>query len=276
MKRLVFIAVVLVIGLFMARSSAIALNFSPTDPYGTIADGEVGAGEWDGAAYEEDGPGANAGAMYAMWSNNYSAGSRLYDGTFQYLLHNIEQLTTKEDADYNVFDFYTPGNPNDLMLRLWVFNEINNDDSSDIDWLIPAGLNDSFGSIDDRGFLVYNYGLDEYRQYLPEYGSPEDSDYNWGDYWGIYAAGSYNNSAYTAGLDLAIDNYNEVYEVIYLNPGGYTDEGIRRSIKDPDDIPQNPIIDYWDGELVMTPEPSTCLLLLFGVLGLLGIKKKTS
>jgi hypothetical protein len=233
-----------------------------------IANGTVGIDEWSDAAGIQDDLGASAGYIYSMWSENYTAGSVTYSGTFNYLLHNIEQSTTAEDADYNVFDVYS----NDTVrLRIWVFNGA--DEADDSTWLSAAGLNSYYATIDDRGFLVYNYGLNTYAQWLPEYISPEDGGYSWDAYWGVYAAGGFDNSAYEAGLTGSYDNDNELYEVIYKLAGSTT---IKRSILDPDKgIPSNPLIPFCDNlEITFVPEPVTTVLVLQGLGGFALMRKR--
>ncbi len=261
------------IGSAMVCPSAFALSFYPTDANNIVADGFVDTDEWTDADYESDGVGLE-GAMYAMWRNGYNVGSGNYSGQFQFLLHNIEQLDDQDDADYNVFDVFANDNPVNPLLTIWVFNDVDKSSASDPDWLDPSGLESllGFSELDDRGFLVYNYDLTTYRHYLPEDTNPGDGGYDWDYYWGVYAAGGFNNSAYDEGLALATDDDNELYEVIYRSD---SDGVARRGIKDPDyDSPDDgastPLIVYWDGEISTVPEPGTIAMLGLGALGVLG------
>ena len=207
------------------------------------------------ADYAVDRGGPGNGAMYAMGRRNYPVNGYKYKGCFLFLLHNIELLTTQYETDYNVFDIYPADDPINPVLTVWVFNEIDNPADTDLDWLEPAGLSGDFSELDDRGFLVYNYELGEYRHWLPEDAAPADGTYDWDFYWGIHAMGGFNNSAFEKGLPEAIDNDNALYEVIYRAGGvEMCEEGpqllLRRSVKDPDDSgPTFPPITYWDDKI---------------------------
>ncbi len=249
-----------------------ALSWVNTTVNPTI-NGTFGPGEWNQASYEQD-QGGLAGYMYAMAKNGYSIGAGNYSGSFQFLAHNIEQLSgTPSPADFNAFDFY-PGrdktaNP---LLTVWVFNDTNSLDDS---WLGIAGIPGLSASptdiFDDRGFYVYNYSLATGKLWLPGQARPEDGGYDWDNYWGVYARGGFDNSAFTSGLSGAIDNDNPVFEVAYLIPGSSEPIEALRSIKDPDGPPLDPttrLVDYWEG-VIPIPEPaSSCSLLLFLASGL--------
>ena len=256
-------------------TTASALNFNPTD-VNIIADGSVSTEEWADADWEVDGLGANAGSMYAMWKNNYNIGSGNYDGTFQFLLHNIEQLASQQDHDYNVFDVYAKNDPDTLAKRIWVFNDTDNSSSTDSSWLTPAGLIDDYTEIDDRGFLVYNYETTTYAHWLPEYARPEDGAYDWDAYSGVYARGGFDNTAYTEGLPEATDNDNQIFEVILKTDSDVFDE-FRRSLKDPDDVTiDSEIVEYIDAVITVVPEPISSTLFLVGAatLGFRRMRKK--
>jgi len=282
MKRLPFVTIVLsaVLAGMAVTSTASALNFGVTD-VNITANGIVGPGEWADAEYEADGLGPSAGAVYAMWKNNYQTGDGSYTGTFQFLLHNIEQLTSQEDADYNAFDLFEANDPDTLKLTVWVFNDVDNPSGSDSDWLAPAGLSGAYTELDDRGFLVFNAALNTYSQWLPEDVGPEDGGFNWDTYWGVYAGGAFNNAAFSEGLPLAIDGQNEVYEVIYRSSAVYNDR-FRRKVNDPGGLPTSPLINYFDagsgddgrGGMGMIPEPTSLLLFGSGLAGLGVIRRR--
>lgn len=251
-------------------SSVDGLIFQQTFSRNLVADGVVSDGEWVPASnppipfgvnwYIEDTPVTDPGpdpmgAVYALGRKNYPVNGHRYRGCFLFMLHNIENLTVEDDFDFNVFDVFSPGAADNdpPKLTIWVFNEVNNPDGLDSDWLALAELGADFSSLDDRGFLVYNHEENEYRQWLPEDGSPADGDYDWDYYWGVHALGGFNNSAYENGLPLTIDNDNELYEVFYrLGDAEMCDEDdtdlvLRRSVKDPDAAGEE-LIDYWKGD----------------------------
>jgi hypothetical protein len=259
------ISAILLVNLLLISSAKAVLVYQPTS-VDIIANGTVGSGEWVGAGWEQDVGGASMGAMYGMWKTDYLT----YSGNFRFLMHNIEQAPSAENADYNVFDIIDNSfSQTDPLLRLWVFNNTN--ESDDSGWLSNAGLSNDFSSIDDRGFLVRNYALGQYSQWLPGDGTPEDGNYAWDDYWGFYASGGFNNSAYEAGLSGAQDGSNELYEVIFK--GG--DLLPSRSILDPDKgDPTMPLISYWEGEISTVPLPGAIWLFGSGLIGLIGFRRK--
>jgi hypothetical protein len=241
-------------------AACLPLQFKLTDADNIVADGTVDTDEWTDADAKADQFGN--GAFYTMSHENYAVGSGSYTGTFNFLLHNIEQLTVDNDWDYNFFDYFKP-KPDDSdcpnpLLTIYVFDDV---DSSDDSWFGPSGLQSLIGgtSFDDRGFLVYNYEESDYVHWLPGNTGPEDGGYVWDDYYGVYAAGGFNNSAYEKGLNLAVNNDNELYEVIYNLP---VCEIVGH---DPyiDDI-VTPPVDYF-----IIPEPGTLVLLALGGLALL-------
>ena len=254
-KRNLVRAVVLSVAALSCCGTTFALQFNPTNATNISADGSVNVGEWSQADYQSDGP-SLAGSVYAQWSNDYQAGSKKYGGKFQYLLHNIEQLKTDEDYDYNVFDIGS-------RLTVWVFDDV--DSVIDTTWLANAGLGSKYTSLVDTGFLVYNSVSGEYRKYDLGDVRPEDGGYDWDKYWGVYAAGGYNNSAFVNGLNNSLNDNNELYEVIY-RADGYLDQ-IRRSVKDPDDTGR--LVTYFEGDVKMVPEPTALPVLLLGLVAVI-------
>ena len=247
-----------------------ALSWVNTTVDPTI-NGTFAPGEWNQASSEQD-QGGLAGYMYAMAKTDYNIGAGNYTGYFQFLAHNIEQLSgSPYSSDFNAFDLYaTPAKTAPPLLTVWVFNDSNSTDDS---WLGIAGIPGFSGSgsdiFDDRGFYVYNNSLGIGKQWLPGETRPEDGGYDWNNYWGVYARGGFDNSAFTSGLPGAIDNDNPVYEVAFLNSGI---GDFYRGIKDPDAIdpndPNTKLVNYWEG-VIPVPEPaSSCSLLLFLTSGL--------
>ncbi|MDP2434056.1 MAG: PEP-CTERM sorting domain-containing protein [Pseudomonadota bacterium] len=262
---------------FTMAPPAHALVFNQTTSTPVI-DGTVSAGEWNQADSAPD-QGGLAGSMYAMWRSNWLT----YTGTFQFLLHNIEQNPNPYDAAYNVFDIYKPGESTNPYLQVWVFNSVDETNvTNDTTWTAASGLTALTGitSIVDTGFGVWNFELNEFRQYVSGPG-PQGGSYDWDLFWGVYAAGGYDNSAYAEGLAGSVNNNNQLFEVVYrssltetvINPGDQTilPGSVRRSIKDPDDSPFLPPVVYWEGTI---PEPGSLLLFGIGAAGLAGIRRR--
>lgn len=262
-----------VMSIMLISTPSFALHFNLTNANNIVADGFVDTDEWADASWEAD-PFGN-GSMYAMYREDYEVDLGSYTGGFQFLLHNIEQLTEDNDWDYNVFDNFKPDDPFNVFLRIYIFDNV---DSSNDSWFEPSGLKSLIGgtTFDDRGFLVYNYEESTSAHWLPEYNGPEDGGYVWDDYWDVYAAGGFNNSAYEAGLNHAVDGDNELYEVIYN--GGWGEQIWR--IGDPvNDDPDASLVVYWGasdgGGGTITPEPTTIILLGLGTLALRRRKRRT-
>lgn len=256
MKTIKLVIALLAISSF--STNAYAVLTSRLTNVNPVMDGIVSPGEWNDAGYEADGGGL-AGAVYAEWQNGLDYGSWSYDGKFSFLLHNIEQNTTYSnggDPAYNVFDIYTPSDPVNKYLEVTVFYDgfsVNKYDSSATIIVDTA----TFNSATDLG---------------PD----QTGSYAWNDYFGIYAKGGYGNSAFAEGLDLAIDNDNQLFEVAYLNPSDVSTSSIppvRRSMKDPDQSSGWLEVTYLDTTVNTVPEPSAFALLGFGLSGLLGLRR---
>jgi hypothetical protein len=219
-----------------------------------VMDGVVSLGEWNDAGYEADAPGF-AGAVYAEWKNGLDYGTWHYDGTYSFLLHNIEQNTTYDNGGspaYNVFDVYTASDSVNKYLEITVRYDgftVNKYNSS--------------GVIIDTATFNSTTAL----------GPDQTDSYVWGDYFGVYAKGGYGNSAYTSGLPLAIDNSNQIFEVAYLNPVSDIGLGVRRSMKDPDQLDGWKLKEYLDTTTTV-PEPSTILLMGLGIIGMGYAKRR--
>ncbi|MCI5178379.1 MAG: hypothetical protein D3911_03445 [Candidatus Electrothrix sp. AW3_4] len=259
------------------NTTTFALSYNYTTATNIIADGSVDAGEWSQADYQADGSG-KLGTMYTQWSNGYHAGTKYYSGKFFYLLHNLEDLQTNEDADYNYFEFFDScGN---LLLKVWVFDDV--DETNDAAWMTAAGLASypTYPTINDTGFLVYNVALNQYRKYDISGSStkPEDGGYDWNYYWGVYGAGGFNNSAFNNGLPLSINNNNEVYEIflcsdcaglnIDINGGGASCGGggggcgsQQTTACDPIGPPTSSSSTYFSGCVTPAPAPPTLVVL---------------
>jgi len=194
-----------------------------TDPDMVVIDGSVTTtDEWQAALYLPPIQGFSSGT-YVMHSNTYEINGFAYPGKFQYLLHNIEQLVVKESADYNKFEIIFRGQ---LVLTIWVFNEIDHPDVEDQLWIVDSGITTLTGltSHDDRGFMVYNHLSSQFNYWTPDLPGPEGGFYDWNSYFGVHAIGGYDNSAYSAGLQNAIESFNELYEVMLRIPPEYIND----------------------------------------------------
>jgi hypothetical protein len=236
--------------LLIGTPSFADLEWKLTDADNIVADGTVDTDEWTDAGYIVDQFGD--GSFYGMYRQDYTVNHNSYTGKFYFFLHNIEQLKEDNDWDYNFFYIFQHGDFINPLLSIYVFDNV---DSPDDSWFIgPNRLQSLIGgtTFDDRGFLVYNYDESDYVHWLPGDPGPEDGEYAWDYYYGVYAAGGFNNSAYEEDLALAKDNNNELYEVICNSP-----LQLEVIAHDPpfDPIDVDPII------YVITPEPATIALL---------------
>ncbi|NTV67892.1 MAG: PEP-CTERM sorting domain-containing protein [Chlorobaculum sp.] len=244
-KLLRIVASIFVATGFSSNAHALVSTLTTQNP---VMDGVVSVGEWNGAGYEADGGGL-AGAVYAEWKNGLDYGSYHYDGTFSFLLHNIEQNTTYDNGGspaYNVFDVYAASDSVNKYLEITArYNgfTVNKYNSSGV--VIDTAVFDSATAL----------------------GPDQTDSYVWGNYFGVYAKGGYGNSAYTSGLPLAIDNSNQIFEVAYLTPDSDFGLAVRRSMKDPDQLDGWKLKEYLDTTTVV-PEPSTTLLMGLGIIGM--------
>lgn len=220
-----------------------------------IVDGSVGGGEWSAAGYLPDNPGL-AGALYAQWRPGLTYNSGSYSGRFSFLLHNIEQNTTFGngpsglDPAYNVFEIFKPEDPLNKYLEIWVRYD---------GFRVDKYSNNAI--VDTRNF---NYGVD----LAPD----QTANYDWDHYFGVYAKGGFNNSAFEQGLPLAIDNNNQVFEVVYRNDSLADLDllpDVRRSLKDPDQLNNWQLVEYIDVTVRTVPEPTSFAILCLGTVGVM-------
>jgi hypothetical protein len=174
-------------------------------------------------------------------------GGGTYEGRFSFLLHNIEQNTTETNGGspaYNVFDIYAPGITQQLLeitVRYNGFTVIR---------------------LADNATKTFVSGVDS----APE----QAAGYDWAAYFGVYAKGGFGNSAFTSELEGTINNDNQLFEVAYLNSPTISNDGVRRSMKDPDQLRNWELVTYLDTTVVEVPEPESLVLMLLG-LGLMGV-----
>jgi hypothetical protein len=129
-----------------------------------------------------------------------------------------------DDYDMNSWEFAW----GDVAIEIWVFLAGNHPDAWDYWWLDHSGIgsaNYPNGFDDDGGFLVrLNYDPSTDRHWKP--GDPEPGDPSWKfeDFYGVFAKGGFNDSAYVNGYS-GIKRPREIYEwSVTMNqlPGGNT------------------------------------------------------
>lgn len=218
-----------------------------------VVDGSVGNGEWNSAGFLADNPGL-AGATYAQWTPGLTYNSGSYTGMFSFLLHNIEQNTTFGngplglDPAYNVFEIFTPEDPVNKYLEIWVRYDGFRVDKFNNNVLVDT--------------RTFNSGVD----LAPD----QTSNYDWDYYFGVYAKGGFNNSAFEQGLPLAIDNNNQVFEVAYRSDSiSAFIPPVRRNLKDPDGQNNWELVEYIDVTVCTVPEPASFAIVCLGTVGVM-------
>lgn len=253
------VAMLVAAGFVSTGNSAVCTISDPLNPVlisrftsaQVVVNGNVSAGEWNSAGFLPDNPGL-AGATYAQWRNNLVYDSWNYSGRFSFLLHNIEQNTTfgngvlGTDPAFNVFDIFLPGDAVNKYLEVNVRY-----DGFTVDKY------DTLGNIVDT--RVFQYGVD----LAPE----QTASYDWDNYFGIYARGGFNNSAFQQGLALAVDNDNQVFELVFRDTLAGALPPVRRNLKDPDQLNNWEVVEYLDVTVCTVPEPTSCAIFGLGALG---------
>jgi hypothetical protein len=287
--RTTLIGIIASLGL-IGSARAVTFNLTTANP---VIDGSAGASDWSQASVTSDGL-PNGGTFYAQRTVGLTYGSNVsYAGNFEFMLHNITALTSLTGADYNQFTLYSPTNSSVAMLTVWVFNTNNNPALVTQTWLNAIGVGAyytpaSLGS--DTGFVVYNDQLNAWAEYVPgtSVATPQSGDYNWADYWGIYAAGGFDGSAYAAGLAGALDQSNQLYEVAYDVPassgsGSSSGQADSCPVATPSKVVAvDPTLAGGSGSgstyltaatAVNCPEPASLTVLGAGLLGLCAIRR---
>jgi hypothetical protein len=255
MKSTFKLAATLAMGLLFGLPANADILRTPPTAGNPLMDGTAESGEWNAAGLVEDQSGLK-GTVYGMWSNGLTLTNGIstyaYSGKFTYILHNIEENT----SFYN----YPSGIQSDA------YNEfLLGPGSYALDIVVSYGL-DSYGQR-DWGFSVENKTLGLTRTFTYDgTNAPNQTDYNWDYYWGVYASGDFNNSAFTSGLTGSIDNSNQVFEVVVRQDK--LDDAMSSIIADP--IPGNNYENgkYNDPIIVFVPEPGSFLLLSIGMAAL--------
>lgn len=143
------------------------------------------------------------------------------------------------DPGYGTLDLYDMNSWEfawgDVAIEVWVFLDGNNPDEWDYLWLDLSGIGSANypGGFDDNGgFLVrLNYDPSTDRRWLPGDPEPGDPDWNFADWYGVFAKGGVNDSHFINGYS-NIARQREIYEwSVTMNtiPGtgtGGTDGGI--------------------------------------------------
>ena len=200
-----------------------ALQFPPidVDPIVNEQDGQATfAGEWDSADWVPDllpALGTMYGEARAGWTATASnpANQTTYGQITAFILHDLTDMLTQDDWDYNSFQMTMSGR----TVTGWVFGNGNFPDSLDFWWIGGSGLGLPF--VDDRGFLVrVNNDPTTDVQWFPGDLEPGDPLFDWADYHDFFGTYGFNNSVWDMGLPNSVDGADEVYEVAFRRPGG--------------------------------------------------------
>lgn len=156
----------------------------------------------------------NVGWFYKEHRQNWTVKGVTYPNTITFFdthLFTDPGYGQLDQYDMNSWEFAW----GDVAIEVWVFLKGNNPDAWDYQWLDLSGIgsaNYPLGFNDDGGFLVrLNYDPSTDRRWLP--GNPEPGDPGWdfAKYYGVFAKGGFDNSAYVKGY-VNIPAAREIYE----------------------------------------------------------------
>lgn len=217
MRKLLFSGLAAVFGWMMAASAAFGA-FPPTAAYppaleNPVVDGSfTTAKEYKGANRERDD--LNVGWFYKEHRQNWTVKGVTYSNTITFF--DTHLFTDRGYGQLDLYDMnsweYSWG---DVTIEVWVFLKGNNPDQWDYHWLDMSGIglaNYPNGFNDDGGFLVrLNYDPSTDRRWLPGDPEPGDAGWDFANFYGVFAKGGFDNSAFVNGY-VNIPEAREIYE----------------------------------------------------------------
>jgi len=249
----------------------------------------------------------DVGDFYKQHIEDWTVGGITYSNTITFF--DTHYFTDPgygqlDGYDLNTFTFQWGGN----LVESWVF--LAGDNTPDEWWLEAVGLGNYTELNDDGGFLV-RLNNDPATDRIWKPGDPQPGDLGWdfADYYGVFAIGGFNNSAYTQGYNSVLSDDREIYEwSITMNrtgggiPGADGDNpdapGIcdpiwelqtkLREVKDwkpemggfgtwggPGWIPYEEwVLMGWDDSMHPVPVPGSTVLAAIGIASVTGILRK--
>jgi len=153
----------------------------------------------------------DVGDFFMESMGNWEVNETAYAGTVTlFITHFFDDPSygQLDNYDLNSLEYYY-GN---TKVKVWVF--LPGDEVDDPRWMSVVGLGDHIPHPlnDDGGFLVrLNDDPTTDRIWLPGDPEPGDLDWDFADYYGVFAKGGFNNSAGTTGMSPVTDA-REIYE----------------------------------------------------------------
>lgn len=156
----------------------------------------------------------NVGWFYKEHKTNWTVNGITYANTITFFDNHYFT-----NSGYGQLDMYDMNSWEfawgDIAVEVWVFLAGNNPDPWDAFWLDLSGIgsaNYPSGFDDDGGFLVrLNYDPSTDKRWLPGDPQPGDPTWNFADFYGVFAQGGFNDSAFTQGYS-TIAAPREIYE----------------------------------------------------------------
>jgi len=151
----------------------------------------------------------DVGYFYKEHKENWTVNGTTYSNTMSFF--NTHYFTDSgygqlDGYDLNSFEVKWGG----ITITTWVF--LAGDNTPDEWWLQAVGLGGYTELNDDGGFLV-RLNNDSTTDRIWQVGDPMpgDADWDFSYYYGVFAYGGFNNSAYTNGYSTVSDD-REIYE----------------------------------------------------------------
>ena len=261
---------------------------TPHDP--TIWDGR--ATNWEEWAWAgrfpdwfNDGTYPNAGFFYhehkhAWLATSSTHNSMLYPGVVYFLAHDIEgepppsdlsMFRQRDENDWNVAEYTFQ----DINVKAWVFG--GDDMGNDTMWIkLSDGLEDShlIPEVGDNNLINDAEGSFIVRvfddpttdvHWFPGDPEPGDPDWDWSDWYGVFASYGFNNSFYTTGLDPrpGYEGDNEVYEwAFYWGHPGDEVHPEPDTVFLPGGVPAPPVLDSLEILIIVIDPPKDVLIFI--------------